>query len=120
MHCPRSHGYFGHNHFPFERLRTLGFNICLGTDSLASNQNLSLFDEMRSFHKTFPNVSPKEILEMVTLNAARALQQESALGQIVRGAHADFVAAPFSGDEVLEEIIAFTGEPLMMISGEVQ
>jgi len=54
------------------------------------------------------------------VNPARALQQESALGQIIRGAHADLLAVPFSGDDVLEEIIAFTGEPWMMIDGEVQ
>jgi len=120
VHCPRSHNYFGHSSFAFDRLRSLGFNICLGTDSLASNQTLSLFDEMRSFHKKFPSVSPEEILQMVTVNPARALQQESALGQIIRGAHADLLAVPFSGDDVLEEIIAFTGEPWMMIDGEVQ
>src|SRR5438552_3430261 len=49
VHSPRSHDYFNHSRFPFEKLRTLGFNICLGTDSLASNDSLSLFDEMRAF-----------------------------------------------------------------------
>src|SRR5207244_3147722 len=37
VHCPRSHAYFGHVAFQFEKLHALGFNICLGTDSLASN-----------------------------------------------------------------------------------
>jgi cytosine/adenosine deaminase-related metal-dependent hydrolase len=120
VHCPRSHDYFGHNQFAFERLRLLGFNICLGTDSLASNQSLSLFDEMRAFQTQFPDTSPKEFFRMVTVNPARALRQKSALGQIIRGAHADLLAVPFSGDDVLEEIIAFTGEPWMMIDGEVQ
>jgi aminodeoxyfutalosine deaminase len=120
VHCPRSHNYFAHSRFAFERLRALRFNICLGTDSLASNENLSLFAEMRAFQKTFPSVSPKEILEMTTVNPACALRQESALGQIIRSAHADLLAVPLSGDDVLEEIIAFTGEPWMMIGGEVQ
>jgi cytosine/adenosine deaminase-related metal-dependent hydrolase len=120
VHCPRSHNHFGHSPFAFHGLLWLGFNVCLGTDSLASNQTLSLFDEMRSFHKKFPSVSPEQILQMVTVNPARALQQESALGQIIRGAHADLLAVPFSGDDALEEIISFTGEPWMMINGEVQ
>jgi cytosine/adenosine deaminase-related metal-dependent hydrolase len=120
VHCPRSHDYFGHTRFAFERLRQLRFNICLGTDSLASNRSLSLFDEMRMFQKQFPGTSSQEILQMVTVNPARALRQESALGQILQGAHADLLAVPFSGDDVLEEIIAFTGEPWMMIDGEVQ
>ncbi len=49
VHSPRSHDYFAHSRFPFERLRSLGFNICLGTDSLASNADLSLFAEMRAY-----------------------------------------------------------------------
>src|SRR6266508_3976750 len=49
VHSLRSHDYFGHSRFPFEKLRALGFNICLGTDSLASNESLSLFAEMRAF-----------------------------------------------------------------------
>ena len=120
VHCPRSRNYFGHSPFAFDRLRSLGFNICLGTDSLASNQSLSLFDEMRGFQKQFPGTSPDEVLRMVTVNPARALRQENALGRIIQGAHADLLAASLSGDDVLEEIIAFTGEPWMMISGKVQ
>ena len=42
MHCPGSHKYFGHSPFAFDRLRSLGFNVCLGSDSLASNETLSL------------------------------------------------------------------------------
>ncbi len=42
VHSPRSHDYFQHSRFPFEKLRALGFKICLGTDSLASNEDLSL------------------------------------------------------------------------------
>src|SRR4029077_4254904 len=78
VHCPRSHNYFGHSPFSFERLRSLGFNVCLGTDSLASNETLSLFDEMRAFQKEFPSISAEEIFQMVTVNPARALRCENA------------------------------------------
>src|SRR5437762_2423959 len=50
-HCPRSHAYFSHIAFQFERLQRLGFNVCLGTDSLVSNDDLSLFTDMRAFPK---------------------------------------------------------------------
>src|SRR5438105_3272359 len=59
-HCPRSHDYFGHSPFQFQKLRKLGCNICLGTDSLASNDDLSLFAEMRAFQKEFAGIAPKE------------------------------------------------------------
>ena len=108
VHCPRSHNYFGHSPFAFDRLRSLGFNICLGTDSLASNESLSLFDEMRVFQKNFPQVSPEEIFRMVTVNPARALRQENALGQIRPGFGADLIAVPCStSTDIFEQILAF-------------
>ncbi len=108
VHSPRSHGYFAHSRFPFERLRALGLNICLGTDSLASNEDLSLFAEMRAFQKNEPRTSPEEILSMVTVNPARALRQEDALGKIHPGFRADFIGLPCaSSTRVFEEIIAF-------------
>jgi cytosine/adenosine deaminase-related metal-dependent hydrolase len=120
VHCPRSHNYFGHTPFAFERLRSSGFNICLGTDSLASNDTLSLFDEMRAFQDEFQNVSAEEILQMVTMNSARALRHENVLGEIRSGVLADLIAVPFNSGDVFEEIVAFTGQPWMMIAGQVR
>ena len=106
VHCPRSHNYFGHSPFAFDRLRSLAFNICLGTDSLASNESLSLFAEMRAFQKNFPRVSPEEILRMATVNSARALRYENALGQIRPGFGADLIAVPCStSSDIFEQII---------------
>ena len=108
VHCPRSHNYFGHSPFAFDRLRSFGFNICLGTDSLASNESLSLFAEMRAFQKEFPSVSAEEIFQMVTVNPARALRCENALGQIRPGFGADLIAVPCSGStDIFEQILAF-------------
>jgi cytosine/adenosine deaminase-related metal-dependent hydrolase len=118
-HCPRSHNYFGHSPFSFERLRSLGFNVCLGTDSLASNHTLSLFDEMRAFQKEFPSISAEEIFQMVTVNPARALRQESALGQIRSGFGADLIAVPCStSTDIFEQILAFDGPvSWLMVNG---
>jgi cytosine/adenosine deaminase-related metal-dependent hydrolase len=121
VHCPRSHNYFGHSPFGFERLHSLAFNVCLGTDSLASNHTLSLFDEMRAFQKNFPNISPEEILRLVTVNPARALRYENALGQIRHGFRADLIAVPSSGStDAFEQIIAFAGSvKFVMVNGQV-
>jgi len=108
VHCPRTHEYFGHSPFQFHKLRELGFNICLGTDSLASNDDLSLLAEMRAFQKTFPDVSPEEILKMVTINGARALRQENVLGKLRPGFLADLIAIPIARPtSAFEEIIGF-------------
>ena len=121
VHSPRSHGYFAHNRFPFHKLRALGLNICLGTDSLASNENLSLFAEMRAFQRSEPRMSPDKILEMVTVNAALALHQENALGRIRPGFRADLISIPCSGSaNLFQEIVGFDG-PVnwMMVNGRM-
>ena len=110
VHSPRSRDYFRHNSFEFDRLHSLGFNICLGTDSLASNENLNLFDEMRAFQRNQPGASPDKIFEMVTINPALALHKENALGRIQAGFHADLIAIPCrSQATIFEQIIAFEG-----------
>ena len=122
IHCPRSHDYFGHSPFQFEKLRDLGFNICLGTDSLASNDDLSLFAEMRAFQKEFPDVSPEEILKMVTVNGGRALRQEKSLGQIRSDCSGDLIAVPVTrSTSAFEEIVAWDqAVSWVMINGQVQ
>jgi cytosine/adenosine deaminase-related metal-dependent hydrolase len=113
VHSPRSHDYFGHSRFPFEKLRALGFNICLGTDSLASNESLSLFAEMRAFQRSEPGFSSDKVLEMVTVNAGVSLDQSrhgGKLGRIRAGFQADLIAVPCSGtDNLFEQILAFDG-----------
>lgn len=121
-HCPRSHTFFGHAPFAWEKLRALGFNIAIGTDSLASNSNLSLFAEMRELLRKEASLSPREVLEMVTVNAARAIGQGSMLGQIQPGFYADLIAVPHRelDDEIFESIVAFEqAVPWMMVNGEL-
>ncbi len=120
VHSPRSHDYFAHTRFPFERLRSFGFNICLGTDSLASNKDLSLFAEMRALQRSEPALSPKAVLEMVTVNAARALGKPQVLGRIRTNYFADLIAIPCNGAaDVFEKILAFD-RPLdwVMVAGK--
>ena len=122
VHSPRSHDYFDHSRFPFKRLHALGFNVCLGTDSLASNESLSLFEEMRAFQRSKPEISPEEIFEMVTVNPASALSQQKMLGRIRPGFQADLIAIPSSeGRDLFGEIVAFDGEvDWIMVNGRMQ
>ncbi len=121
VNCPRSHDYFKHSHFPFERLRSLGFNICLGTDSLASNEDLSLFAEMRAFQRREPAISPEEIVKMVTLNPAMALHQEKMIGRIRPGFCADLIAVQCTQhDKPFEQIVGFDGSiDWIMVNGKM-
>lgn len=121
VHCPRSHEYFGHSPFQFEKLHGRGLNVCLGTDSLASNEDLSLLAEVRAFQKEFPNVSPEEILKMVTTNPAQALRQEDRFGKIRSGFGADLIALPCEGSTSVFDAIIAHDQPVdwAMIAGAV-
>jgi cytosine/adenosine deaminase-related metal-dependent hydrolase len=120
-HCPRSHAYFRHSDFQFPRLQRLGFNICLGTDSLASNDDLSLFAEMREFHQKFAALKPEEVLETVTVNPARALGREHELGKLSPNFLADMIAIPFrDSPTVYQTILNFVGKvPWIMLHGKI-
>jgi aminodeoxyfutalosine deaminase len=122
VHSPRSHQYFDHSRFPFKRLLTLGLNVSLGTDSLASNESLNLFAEMRAFQRSEPERSPEKIFEMITVNPASALRQQNTLGRIRPGFRADLIAIPCGEDrDLFGEIVAFDRQiNWMMVNGKTQ
>lgn len=118
-HCPRSHAYFKHAPFPLRELTRAKVNICLGTDSLASVEKakrqsieLNLFSEMQTLAAAQPQLAPKSILQMATLNGARALGLGGQVGEISAGAFADAIAIPFSGKlkAVHETVLNHRGE----------
>ena len=86
--CPRSHRFFGHTNHPVQRLLDAGINVGLGTDSLASNDTLSILDEMK-FLSLHHSISPKTLLTMATINGAKTLGLESKVGQTKEGFEAD-------------------------------
>ncbi|MEI8289662.1 MAG: amidohydrolase family protein [Verrucomicrobiota bacterium] len=106
VHCPRSHDYFKHPKFERARLAQAGVNLCLGTDSLATvrkvgknKPELDMFAEMRTLADADPSVSPATVLQMATVNGARALGLGGQIGELSPLAHADMFAIPFSGDK---------------------
>ncbi len=118
VHCPRSRDYFTHSEFPYPRLNQAGVNICLGTDSLATVRKkrrqtveLNLFAEMRAFAATNPDVASETILKMATINGALALGLRGEVGELKRGAFADIVALPYSGNsaEAADAVTQHTG-----------
>ena len=118
VHCPQSHAYFRHHCFPRTELSQAGVNLCLGTDSLASTRlrpgtvpTLSLFDELRSLATADSVVTPRELLEMATLNGARALGQSGRLGELSPNAEADLIAVPFHGGlpDAMEAVVHHSG-----------
>jgi len=108
--------------FASGKLQGLGFTVCLGTDSLASNSDLSLFAEMRQLADMEASLSADEILRMATVNAAAALGQSETLGRLRTGHLADLLAVPFASSitGIADEIISFPGRrPWLMVDGEI-
>jgi cytosine/adenosine deaminase-related metal-dependent hydrolase len=93
-YCPRTHSAFGHPPHPFPRMLARGVNVCLGTDSLASNPSLSILDEMRHIRRLFPEISAALILSMGTAAGAEALGRQGLTGSLRPGLRADLVVVP--------------------------
>lgn len=74
VYCPRTHAYFQHAQHPLPHLLDRGINVALGTDGRSSNPDLDLWQDARHVRQTFPNLSPNEVLNLATLNGARALK----------------------------------------------
>jgi cytosine/adenosine deaminase-related metal-dependent hydrolase len=128
VHCPRSHDYFKFRKFPYRELRDAGVNICLGTDSLASISKsgktlpeLDMFEEMRQFSQSNPDVALDAILQMATINGARALGMDGIVGQLQKGCQADMIAIPYDGNmaEASQSVIQYKGKvSFSMIEGK--
>jgi cytosine/adenosine deaminase-related metal-dependent hydrolase len=94
VYCPRTHAYFGHDPYPLAEMLRAGAHLAVGTDSRASNPDLSILAELRFLALRHPPVAPVAILEMGTLAAAQALGIEAEFGSITVGKRAQFVAVP--------------------------
>ena len=98
--CPRSHKYFRHKDHPFYMLGNRNINIALGTDSLASNDSLSILDEMKYIYTQHKTSKPKDILYMGTIAGATALRLDNKIGKLEEGYAADIAVIDFKKEKV--------------------
>lgn len=82
VYCPRTHHFFGHTPHPFHKLLSAGCRVVLGTDSRASNPDLSIWRELQHVARLSPKLSPGQLLAMITIHAAEAMQCDTARFQI--------------------------------------
>lgn len=59
-----------------------GAQVCIGTDSLASNHQLSILEEMKLLARYCPAIPLEELLRMATVNGAKALGMEKETGTL--------------------------------------
>ncbi len=96
VYCPRTQAYFPHGPYPLTELFAAGVRVAVGTDSRASNPDLSVLSELRHIAKHHPGVPPDEILKMGTLHAAEALGLADQVGSLSPGKSAAFAVVPLS------------------------
>ena len=83
--CPLSN-IFIHNALPpIGLMRKNALDIAIGTDSLSSNDDLSMIKEIACIHENFPEVPMNEIFTWASLNGARFLSKDDVLGTIAPG-----------------------------------
>ena len=96
--CPKSNLKLASGICPVVKLMRAGVNVALGTDSVASNNNLNMLEEIKFLallHKGINSdptlITPAQALSMATLNGARA-QRRPDCGLIKQGYKADLAA----------------------------
>lgn len=91
VHCPGSHRWFERARFPLERYLSAGVSMALGTDSLASNEDLDLAREMALLRETHPALDAATVWDWATRGGARALGVADRAGELAVGRPADVV-----------------------------
>ena len=101
-HCPESNLKLGSGIARIMEMIEAGVNVCIGTDGAASNNDLDLLGEMKTaalLQKGFCNdpevLKTIEVLEMATINGARAYGMDHLTGSIEPGKKADIVLLDF-------------------------
>lgn len=102
-HCPVSNMKLAAGIMPLDRILKRGITVSLGTDGACSNNSLDLFGEMKSAallakiaSKNPASAPAQTILDMATINGARALNWEKEIGSIEVGKCADLIIVDFN------------------------
>jgi 5-methylthioadenosine/S-adenosylhomocysteine deaminase len=97
-HCPQSNMKLSSGTAPVPQMLTQNLRLGLGTDGAASNNDMSLWEEMDTASKLHKLVTMKptvvtarEALQMATLGGARALHLEKEIGSLEVGKRADVI-----------------------------
>jgi len=106
--CPRSNRWVGVGYPPIERFYRSGVALAVGTDSLASVDDLNLFSELKTMRWLAPAVPARQILESATLVGARALGLDEELGTLSPGKRGKLLAVQLPGavDDVEEYLVS--------------
>lgn len=103
--CPRSNERLGVGRAPVVDYQTAGVRLTLGTDSLASNDSLSLWDELAAARRCYGDwLEPAELLDMATRSGAEALGLNGEMGTLQIGSGGHFQVLPLASPPPLAQL----------------
>lgn len=110
--CPLSNIFIHNSLPPVQLMRDNDLKICLGTDSLSSNDDLDMIAELKCLRENFPQVPMVELLKWASLNGAEFLGKQNVLGSLSEGKRPGIVHVSgldengnITGDSLSERII---------------
>jgi 5-methylthioadenosine/S-adenosylhomocysteine deaminase len=113
-HCPVSNAKLGHGVAPLPDFMTAGIAVGLGSDSVAANNRVDLFEEarfaalqQRGLRREAALLSAEDLMGLATLEGARALGLDDRIGTLEPGKDADFIAVKLSAPHLTP-----AGDPL--------
>ncbi|MCA8995029.1 MAG: amidohydrolase family protein [Planctomycetaceae bacterium] len=112
-YCPRTHAAMGHPTHPWREMLRRGINVALGTDSRASNPDLSVWEELRLLATLAPDMAASELLKLATVNGARALGLEPGTASITAGHPAHVLVVPLSSVAIADPEATLFKTPLV-------
>ena len=83
--CPNANLYIENKLPPIDLLMKNNCNIAIGTDSYASNGQLTIIDELKTLQQNFTSLELNTLLQWATSNGSKALQMEDVLGSFEKG-----------------------------------
>jgi cytosine/adenosine deaminase-related metal-dependent hydrolase len=99
--CPSANLYIEGKLPQFNLFREHRASLCLGTDSLASNDALDLVVEANHFLNATALFSQSDVLSMMTSNGARALGISDSYGSFIPGKQCGINLVDFAGNKLL-------------------
>lgn len=125
-HCPKSNAKLGHGWAPFAKFLAHGITVGLGSDSVASNNTCDLIEEARfalllARDSKNPSLKASQMLAVATIEGARCLGLEKAIGVLAEGTQADLTVVGLGGvhqlpvyDPVTTLIFASSGRDVIL------
>lgn len=105
--CPGSNRYLQVGIPPVEKYLEAGILPALGTDSLASNPELSLWREMKILQEEHPDIDPADIFAMGTLGGARTLGLDALFGALESGRSSRFLSIRLD-EKIMNETMLYS------------